>query len=137
MRTISFLLFVLCSIRVFAADDVLDAAVKRLSTVDRFAFGHVGYAGVISKGETDFKLVVSKPKPTALTAFENLYLNGTLAGRAYAFAGLKKLNQARFKEVLASLRPANEELEVMRGCIVAHETLLQVAKEIDQGEFRF
>jgi len=123
--------------RVFAADAVLDAAVKRLTVVDRFAFGPVGYAGVISKGETDFRLVVSRPKPTALAAFENLYSSGNLPGRAYALAGLKKLNQARFKELIASIKLTDEELEVMRGCIISHETLLQVTREIDQGKFRF
>jgi hypothetical protein len=63
------ILLVLFTISPALADDTVDAAVKRLSTVEHFAFGGVGFAGVISKGETDFKFVLAQPKPTALNAF--------------------------------------------------------------------
>lgn len=52
------------------AGDAADDAVNRLSTVQQFAFGGIGFAGVTSKGETDFKVVLALPRPTALSAFE-------------------------------------------------------------------
>jgi hypothetical protein len=76
------MLLVLFSISPVLADDTVDAAVNRLSTVERFAFGGVGYAGVTSKGETDFKLVLAQPKPTALNAFERLYAIGNQQGKS-------------------------------------------------------
>jgi hypothetical protein len=131
------ILLVLFSISPVLADDTVDAAVNRLSTVERFAFGGVGYAGVTSKGETDFKLVLAQPKPTALNAFERLYAIGNQQGKSYALSGLKKLAPERFAELVATLAKSTEEVEVMSGCIVSHEPLPEIAKQIGQGKFRF
>lgn len=128
---------VLCSVSPTLADHTVDAAVSRLSTVERFAFGGVGFAGVISKGETDFRLVLAQPKAIALSSFERLYTVGNPQGRSYALAGLKKLAPQRFTEFVAALGKSTEEVEVMRGCIVSHEPLQDIAKQIDQGKFRF
>jgi hypothetical protein len=131
------ILLLLFSVSPVLADDTVDAAVNRLSTVDWFAFGGVGYAGVTSKGETDFKIVLAQPKPTALNAIERLYAIGNPQGKAYALSGLKKLAPERFAELVATLAKSTEEVEVMRGCIASHEPLPEVAKQIGQGKFRF
>lgn len=131
------ILSVLFSIAPVLANDPVDAAVNRLSTVERFAFGGVGYAGVTSKGEIDFKFVLAQPKPTALNAFERLYAIGNPQGKSYALSGLKKLAPERFTELLETLAKSTEEVEVMRGCIVSHEPLPEVAKQIGQRKFRF
>ncbi|HYL72816.1 MAG TPA: hypothetical protein VEU96_01350 [Bryobacteraceae bacterium] len=110
--------------------------VKRLAIVSTFAFGGVGYAGVTSKGETDFKFVLSQPAPVALAAFEKLYAVGNPQAKSYALAGIKKLNLDRYKELVAIVGAA-DQVEVMRGCIVTRQSLRKVAKEIDGGEFRF
>ena len=119
------------------ADDSVSSAIKRLSTVERFAFGGVGYAGVISKGEVDFKFILAQPQSTALDAFETLYRTGNPQSKSYAPAGIKKLNPTRFKEIVSFLDSSNEEVEVMRGCIISHESLREVANQIDRGKFRF
>jgi hypothetical protein len=130
------ILMLLCSVAV-RADDSVASAIKRLSTVERFAFGGVGYAGVTSKGEIDFKMILSQPQATALSAFEELYATGNPQGKSYALSGMKKLNPQRFKELLAALGTSTDEVEVMRGCIVSHEPLLDIAKQIERGKFRF
>jgi hypothetical protein len=119
------------------ADEHLDAAVKRLASVTTFAFGGVGYAGVTSKGEIDFKFVLSQSMPVALAAFEKLYADGNPQAKSYALCGIKKLNLNRFKELLAVAGTSTEEVEVMRGCIITHESLRRVAKEVENSEFRF
>jgi hypothetical protein len=131
------ILLVWFSIALVLADDIVDAAVNRLSTVERFAFGGVGYAGVTSKGENDFKFVLALPAPTALKAFERLNAIGNPQGKSYALSGLKKLAPGRFAELVATLAKSTEEVEVMRGCIVHNEPLREVAKQIGQGKFRF
>lgn len=131
------ILVILFSISPVLGEDTVDPAVKRLSTVQNFAFGGVGFAGITSKGETDFKFVLAQPKPTALNAFEKLYAIGNPQGKSYALSGLKKLAPERFAEVVATLAKSTEEVEVMRGCIVSHEPLPEVAKQIGQGKFRF
>ena len=128
---------VLCGVTPLLANDSVDAAVNRLSTVEKFAFGGVGYAGVTSKGEIDFKFVLAQPHSTALSAFEKLYATGNTQGKSYALAGIKKLAPQRFKELAAAIGKSTDEVEVMRGCIVSHEALRDVAKQIDQGKFRF
>lgn len=118
-------------------DDPVDVAIKRLSAVEKFAFGGVGFAGVTSKGEIDFKFVLSQPEPVALTAFEKLYGIGNPQGKSYALAGIKKLNPSRFRELLATARGSTEQVAVMRGCIVSRESLGDTAKQIDHRKFIF
>jgi hypothetical protein len=130
------LILLSCGLVAFA-EDTVDAAVKRLSTVERFAFGGVGYAGVISKGEIDFKFVFSQPHTTALAAFEELYAKGNPQGKAYALSGIKRLDSKRFKELLTSAGASKDQVVVMRGCIVSHESLQDIAWQIDEGKFRF
>jgi hypothetical protein len=119
------------------ADELLGHVVKRLASVRTFAIGPVGYAGVTSKGEIDFKFVLSQSAPVALAAFEKLYANGNPQAKSYALAGIRKLSPSRYKELLAIAGAATDEVEVMRGCVITHEPLQKVAKEIDGGEFRF
>jgi len=119
------------------ADNTVDAAVIRLATIGQFAFGGVGYAGVTSKGETDFKFALAQPKPTARKAFERLFAIGNPQGKSYALSGLKKLAPEQFAELIATVAKSTEEVEVMHGCIISHEPLPEVAKQIGQGKFRF
>lgn len=131
------LLFVVWSLSPVLAEDSVDAAVSRLSTVERFAFGGVGYAGVTSKGEADFRFVLTQPRLTALNAFERLYVIGNPQGKSYALSGLKKLAPERFAELIETLGESTDKVQVMRGCIISHELLPDVAKQIGQGKFRF
>lgn len=54
MRCVA-LLLLLCGVAAFA-DDFLDAALKRLSTLRTFAFGGIGYASETSKGGNRFQI---------------------------------------------------------------------------------
>ena len=119
------------------ADDALDAAVQRLSKVGMFAFGGTGFAGVISKGELDFKIVLAKPEPEALAAFEKIYATGDLAGKAYALVGLKKLSPDRFKELLPVAEASTDRVFTIRGCIVTSRLFADVARQIDRDTYPF
>ena len=130
------ILLLLCGGTVLAGQS-LDSAVKRLSTVGIFAFGGVGYGGVTSKGEIDFTIVLAQPQPVALAAFEKLYTTGNPQGKSYALSGIRKLDPSRFKRLLASAEASNDKVEVMRGCVITHELLRDVARQIDLGKFRF
>jgi hypothetical protein len=118
------------------ADDRLDAALKRLASVETFAFGGVGYAGKTSKGEIDLKFVLSQPAPAALAAFEKLYADGNPQARCYALCGIRKLRPSRFKELLGAAAASADPVQVMSGCIISHELLRKVAEEIDRGQFQ-
>lgn len=118
-------------------DDPLDAAVQRLATVQWFAFGGVGFGGRRSRGEFDFKFVLSQAPAVALSAFEKLYATGGPEGRAYALCGFKKLDPARFEELLPSVAKSTDQVQVMRGCLISHQHLADLARQIDQGRLRF
>src|SRR6188474_195330 len=86
-----------------------DLTMKRLAAVDRFAFGGVGFAGVISEGETDLKFILSQPSPAALASLVRLYADGNPQAKAYALAGVKKLSRRRYRELLAEARASMDQ----------------------------
>jgi hypothetical protein len=56
-----------------------DPIVDRMAEVNLFAFGGVGFAGVISEGERDYRLILSRP--SAQADFEKLFAVGTLEAK--------------------------------------------------------
>jgi len=103
-----------CAPSRFSLRDPHAAAIGRLSEVDVFAFGGVGFAGQTSKGEIDFRLVLSQPSPVALSALEKLYATGNPQARSYALFGIRKIKPSRFKELLTSAEASKDKVDVMR-----------------------
>jgi hypothetical protein len=64
-----------------------------------------------------------------------LYANGNPQGRSYALAGLRELNLKRFNELLASAKTSTDKVEIMHGCIGSDESLTEIARQIDLGDF--
>jgi hypothetical protein len=111
----------------------VDAIFERLSKVEMFAFGPTGYAGTISQGEKDYKLILSRP--SAFADFEKLLSAGNPQSKAYALVGIRAVNTNRFKELSGSLRDSNEGVTTQSGCIVFHEVLGAVLKRIEAGDY--
>jgi hypothetical protein len=111
-----------------------DAVLDRLSKVERFAFGPTGYAGVTSAGERDFTTVLGRG--SALTDFEKLLAEGNLQAKSYALVGIHKLNPTRFEQLARPLRDSKERVTTMKGCIISHEPLALVLKQIESGKYR-
>jgi len=115
-----------------AAEDAADAAVKRLSSVGLYALGGVGFAGAITQGTRDYRMLLAQPKPVAEAAFERLYVSGNAQARAYALTGMKKVNPARFKEMLVSAEDSTAMVNTARGCILSREPLMAIAMGLDR-----
>ena len=115
------------------AGDSGDPVLDRLAKVDRFAFGGTGYAGVISSGEKDYRVILSRP--SALLDFEKLFVVGNSQGKSYALMGIRALDPGRFKQISRTLRGSTEEVVTQSGCIVYHESLGTVLKRIDYGAY--
>jgi len=92
-------------------------------------------AGQTSKGEIDFRLILSQPTPVALAALEKLYVSGNPQAKSYALFGMWKKKPGRFKELLVSAEASTAKVDVMRGCIITHESLRDVAVQIDKGDW--
>jgi hypothetical protein len=75
----------------------VDLPFNRLSNVDLFAFGPTGIAGVISQGEKDYRLILSRP--AAMTELERLLSVGNSQAKCYALVGIRTISPSRFKEL--------------------------------------
>ncbi len=116
------------------ATQTIDTAFERLVKVEKFAFGPTGFVGVTSQGEKDYEIILSRP--SAMADFERLYSLGNLPAKCYALVGLRRLNPQRFKDLAQSLRSSKEQVVTMRGCIIFHEPLGTVIKQIESGKYR-
>jgi hypothetical protein len=110
-----------------------DTVVERLAKIGIFAFGPTGYAGAISAGEKDYRTILNRS--SALEDFEKLYSTGNLQAKCYALVGIRRLDPTRFKELVRPLRDSKETVITMSGCIMSHETLGDVIKQIESGKF--
>jgi hypothetical protein len=116
-----------------AASDSPDAALARLSHVEHYAFGGTGFAGIISQGEKDYKLLLGRPN--GLANFEKLYRQGSPEAKCYALFGIHKLDPNRFAQIVQPIRESHEEVTTMRGCIIGQEPLASIIKRIEKNEF--
>lgn len=110
-----------------------DIVIERLSKVGQFAFGHVGYAGVTSQGEKDFKTVLARK--SAVQDFNKLFAEGNIQAKCYALVGIRKLDPKRFQELSGELSNSTAKIEVMKGCIVSHVVFADVFREIAAGKY--
>ena len=111
----------------------VDTTFERLAKVERFAFGPVGFAGVTSSGEEDYRAILARP--SAMADFERLLSSGNLQAKCYALVGIRKLSPQRFKELARSLRSSKEQVATMQGCIIFRVVLGDVIKQIDAGKY--
>jgi hypothetical protein len=124
---------VLLSVVSAQAPAATDSTLERLAKVEIFAFGPIGYAGVISQGEKKYRLILSRSSASA--DFERLFSEGNPEAKFYALVGLRAVNPTRFKELSNSLRDSTEEVLTQSGCIVSHESLGAVLKRIEAGGY--
>ena len=127
-----FIAIVLLSGMAQAADSV-DATLDHLAKIEYFAFGGVGYAGVTSPGEKDYRIILARQ--SALADFEKLYSVGNIQAKCYALVGMRTLNPKRFEELVSTLRSSKEKVETMAGCIQSSEPLRDVLKRIEADEY--
>lgn len=114
------------------ANDGVDAAVKRLSHVGLYALGGVGFAGTMTQGTLDFRLIMDQPEPVAEAAFAKLYESSNPQAKAYALTGMKRMNPERFKELLADAKNSTLKVQTGRGCILSTELLREIAEGLDR-----
>ena len=115
------------------ATQTVDTTFDRLAKVHLFAFGGVGYAGVTSSGEKDYRAMLARP--SALADFERLYSSGNLQAKCYALVGIRKLNPQRFKELAQFSRSSKEQVGTMHGCVISAELLGAIIKQIESGMY--
>jgi len=116
------------------ANDTVENSFARLSKIDRFAFGLTGYAGVISQGEKDYRIILSGASP--IERFESLYKVGNPQAKCYALVGISILRPDRFQELVLTLKRDKTEVITQNGCFVSHMTIGEVVTQIGDGIYK-
>ena len=136
MKSVRLLVIVvagLISAAVGQGGNSVDTTFQRLAKVDRFAFGGIGYAGVTSQGEKDYKLVLSRP--SAMDDFEKLLAIGNPQAKSYALVGIRSLNPKRYEELSRPFHDSKDNVVTQSGCIEWREPLSKVLQRIEAGEY--
>ena len=123
----------LLSAAIAQSGEPVDSTLERLATIDRFAFGGIGYAGTTSQGEKGYRLIRSRP--SAIADFEKLLETGNPQAKSYALVGIRALNPSRFNEFSRKFRDTKAEVVTQMGCIVQREPFAAVLKRIEAGEY--
>jgi hypothetical protein len=79
--------------------------IARLSKVERFAIGGVGFAGMMSQGEKDYRSIMGSD--SALDGMRELYRTGNLQAKAYALLGIHALDHKAFGSMSSEAKGLN------------------------------
>jgi hypothetical protein len=120
---------------VINAQEPLPDASKRIASAKVFAFGGIGYAGATSPGEVDFRIITAQPPKVALDTFEKLYLSDNRQTKAYALAGIRKLDKDEFNKPKFLLHSSALKVEIEEGFIVSVLSLEDIAGRLDSGQY--
>ena len=125
------LALVLTAIALSAADVKPADPVERLSHVDLYAFGGVGFAGTTSQGQQDYDAILVRR--SAKLDFEKIFSSGNPQAKAYALNGIYKLDPARFRALNEQLRMETTKVRTAHGCILGLETLGSIVQGIGKS----
>src|SRR5436189_6069720 len=115
----------LCAASFACGSDVQDA--------DKFAFGGIGVAGTMSKGESALRAILDQPD--AATQLERMLPHATDAGRLYILVGLRMRDRSAYKRAFDSYSQHDSTVETVHGCMISRESFQALMREIDRGDF--
>ena len=110
-----------------------DSAARDLAAAKSLAFGGVGVAGLMSEGERNLRAVLERPN--ASQQLQAALAHATPAGKLYILVGLRRCDRAAYKKVFDSLGRPNDDVEVVRGCMISKEPFRQVLSQVEDGRF--
>ena len=110
-----------------------DSAARDVAAAKSLAFGGVGVAGLMSEGERNLRAVLERPD--ASQQLQGALAYATPAGTLYILVGLRRCDRAAYQMVFDSLSRPNDDVEVVRGCMVSKEPFRQLLSQIQDGRF--
>ena len=110
-----------------------NSAARDLAAAKSLAFGGVGAAGLMSEGERNLRAVLAQPD--ASQQLQAALAHATPAGTLYILVGLRRCDRAEYQKVFDSLVRSNDEVEVVRGCMISKEPFHQVLSQVQDGRF--
>jgi hypothetical protein len=115
----------LCAVPLARGSAVQDA--------DKFAFGGIGVAGTMSKGESALRAILDEPDAAA--QLERMLPHATDAGRLYILVGLRLRDRSAYKRAFDSYSQHHSTVETVHGCMISRESFQALMRKIDGGEF--
>jgi hypothetical protein len=124
---------VLSQLGISAGTSSENSAARDLAGAKSFAFGGVGAAGLMSEGERNLRAVLERPD--ASQQLQAALAHATRAGKLYILVGLRRCDRAAYQNVFDSLARPNDDVEVVRGCMISKEPFRQLLSQIQDGRF--
>ena len=109
------------------------SAVRDLAAAKSLAFGGVGVAGLMSQGERNLRAVLAQPD--ASQRLQAALTHATPAGKLYILVGLRRCDRTAYQKVFDSMGRPNDDVEVVRGCMISKEPFRQVLSQVQDGRF--
>jgi hypothetical protein len=110
-----------------------NSAARDLAAAKSLAFGGVGVAGLMSQGERNLRAVLERPG--ASQQLQAALAHATPAGTLYILVGLRRCDRAACQKVFDSVARPNDDVEVVRGCMISKEPFRQLLSQIQDGRF--
>ena len=124
---------VLSQLSISAATSSENSAIRDVAAAKSLAFGGVGAAGLMSEGERNLRAVLAQPD--ASQQLQAALAHATPAGKLYILVGLRRCDRAAYQKVFDSLGHPNDDVEVVRGCMISKESFRQVLSQVQDGRF--
>jgi hypothetical protein len=136
MKTVTIMIIagiVLSPLGISAASSSENLTVRDLAAAKSLAFGGVGVAGLMSEGERNLRAVLERPD--ASQQLQAALAHATPAGTLYILVGLRRRDRPAYQKVFDSLARPNNDVEVVRGCMISKEPFRQLLSQIQDGRF--
>ena len=124
---------VLLELNVPAGASSENSAARDVAAAKSLAFGGVGVAGIMSEGERNLRAVLAQSD--ASQRLQAAFAHATPAGKLYILVGLRRCDRAGYQKVFDSLDRPNDDVEVVRGCMISKEPFRQALSEVQDGRF--
>ena len=124
---------VFAQLGISAATSSGNSAAGDVAAAKSLAFGGVGVAGLMSEGERNLRAVLEQPD--ASQQLQAALAHATPEGKLYILVGLRRCDRAAYQKVFDSLGRPNDDVEVVRGCMISKEPFRQVLSQIQDGRF--
>jgi hypothetical protein len=124
---------VLSQLNISATTSSENSAVRDLAAAKSLAFGGVGVAGLMSEGERNLRAVLARPD--ASQQLQAALAHATPAGKLYILVGLRRCDRAAYEKLFDSLARPNDDIEVVRGCMISKKPFRQLVSQIQDGRF--
>ena len=110
-----------------------NSAAQDVAAAKSLAFGGVGVAGLMSEGERNLRAVLAQPD--ASQQLQAAVAHATPAGKLYILVGLRRCDRPMYQKVFDTMGHSNDDVEVVRGCMVSKEPFRQALSQIHEGRF--